>query len=158
MRPRNQLLRIQGIAQGERVCADVAGDDGGFGAAMDELRCGGLEGRGLRRLRIGMRLWVCLRSWGRWAADYRRGRSQPRLLLLMPEQEVAMLVELFPQGVARGLEDALLDAWPEVARIVSQVGAAVELQKAVLAIEAMRTCWCCCCHFQRGGLRDWTRL
>ena len=34
MRPRNQLLRIQGIAQGERVCADVAGDDGGFGAAM----------------------------------------------------------------------------------------------------------------------------
>jgi hypothetical protein len=50
MCPRNQLLRIQGIAQGEWICADVAWDDGGFGAAMDELRYGGLERRGLRSL------------------------------------------------------------------------------------------------------------
>jgi hypothetical protein len=48
-----------------------------------------------------------------------------------------MLVQLFPQCVARCLKDALLDAWTEVARIVSQVGAAVELQKAVLTIEAV---------------------
>jgi hypothetical protein len=55
----------------------------------------------------------------------------------MLKQEIAMLVELFPQRVARCLKDALLDAWPEVARVVSQVSTAVELQKAVLTIEAM---------------------
>lgn len=59
------------------------------------------------------------------------------MLLLMLKQEIAMLVELFPQRVARCLKDALLDAWPEVARVVSQVSTAVELQKAVLTIEAM---------------------
>jgi hypothetical protein len=48
-----------------------------------------------------------------------------------------MLVQLLPQCVARCLKDALLDAWTEIARIVSQVGAAVELQKAVLTIEAV---------------------
>ena len=69
------------------------------------------------------------------------------LLLLMLEKEVAMLIELCPQCVARGLEDALLDAWTEVARIVTQVRAAVELQKAVLAVKAVGSWRCCRCHF-----------
>jgi hypothetical protein len=50
------------------------------------------------------------------------------MLSLMPDQEVAMLVQLFSQRIARCLEDALLDARTEVAGIVSQVGAAVEVQ------------------------------
>jgi hypothetical protein len=42
VRPCNQLLRVQGIAQSERVCTDVAWYNGGFGAAMDQLWCRGL--------------------------------------------------------------------------------------------------------------------
>ena len=59
------------------------------------------------------------------------------LLSLMPDQEVAMLVQLFSQRVARCLEDALLDAGTEVAGIVSQVGAAVEVQQALLSVEGI---------------------
>jgi hypothetical protein len=43
MCPWDQLLCIQGIAQGEGVCVNVTWDDGRFGAAMDQLLgCGGL--------------------------------------------------------------------------------------------------------------------
>jgi hypothetical protein len=68
------------------------------------------------------------------------------LLSLMPDQEVTMLVQLFSQRVACCLEDALLDAWTKLASIGSQVGAAVEVQKAPLTVKTVWSCWSCRVH------------
>jgi hypothetical protein len=57
-----------------------------------------------------------------------------------------MLVQLFSQRVACCLEDALLDAWTKLASIGSQVGAAVEVQKAPLTVKTVWSCWSCRVH------------
>ena len=71
------------------------------------------------------------------------------LLLLVLKEKVAMLIQLNSECVARSLEDTLLDAGTEIARVVTQIGAAVKLQKASLTIKNVGLSRRCGCHATR---------
>lgn len=72
-----------------------------------------------------------------WTGSYRSARLQNGIqcslfMLLLTEQELAMLFQLGPQDIASPLKCLLLHAWAKVSRIGLEVSAAVEMEQSTL--------------------------